>query len=141
MSEMLNTATTAVQLVVAGINSPGPKATSISFLTRDGVREWAWLPNATASSLREGMTLLVEQVQPASKVQTTYTDMATGLLVELKVPKRQLFLGGNITVEAPAQEALKPVAIVVTDEARKYAENFDAKRVEAPTVVAGDQPF
>ena len=57
------------------------------------------------------------------------------------MPKRQLFLGGNITVEAPAQEALKPVTIVVTDDARKYAENFDAKRVEASTVVAGDQPF
>jgi len=141
MSDMLNTATTAVQLVVAGINSPGPKSTSVSFLTRDGVREWAWLPNATASSLREGMTLLVEQVQPASKVQTTYTNQTTGEVVELKVPKRQLFLGGNITVEAPAQEALKPVAIVVTDEARKYAENFDAKRVEASTVVTGDQPF
>ena len=141
MSDMLNTATTAVQLVVAGINSPGPKATSVSFLTRDGVREWAWLPNATASSLREGMTLLVEQVQPATKVQTTYTNQTTGEVVELKVPKRQLFLGGNITVEAPAQEALKPVAIVVTDEARKYAENFDTKRVEASTVVAGDQPF
>jgi hypothetical protein len=141
MSEMLNTATTAVQLVVSGINSPGPKATSVSFLTRDGVREWAWLPNQMAVALRPGMTLLVEAVQPASKVQTTYTDMATGLLVELKVPKRQLFLGGNITVEAPAQEPLKPVTFVVTDEAVKYAHNFDSKVTDVATDLVADQPF
>lgn len=139
MSEMLNTATTAVQLVVAGINSPGPKATSVSFLTRDGVREWAWLANPMASSLRAGMTLLVEQVQPATKVQTTY--LKDGVEVELKVPKRQLFLGGSITVEAPAQEALKPVAFVVTDEALKYAHNFDAKVIDAATDLVADQPF
>ena len=139
MSEMLNTATTAVQLVVAGINSPGPKATSVSFLTRDGVREWAWLANPMASSLRAGMTLLVEQVQPATKVQTTY--LKDGVEVELKVPKRQLFLGGSITVEAPAQEALKPVAFVVTDEALKYAHNFDSKVIDAATDLVADQPF
>jgi len=139
MEEMSNTATTAVQLVVAGINSPGPKATSVSFLTRDGVREWAWLANPMASSLRAGMTLLVEQVQPATKVQTTY--LKDGVEVELKVPKRQLFLGGNITVEAPAQEALKPVAFVVTDEALKYAHNFDSKVIDAATDLVADQPF
>jgi hypothetical protein len=85
--------------------------------------------------------LLVEQVQPASKVQTTYTDMATGLLVELKVPKRQLFLGGNITVEAPAQEPLKPVTFVVTDAAVKYAHNFDSKVTDVATDAVADQPF
>jgi hypothetical protein len=92
-----------------------------------------------ASSLRAGMTLLVEQVQPATKVQTTY--LKDGVEVELKVPKRQLFLGGSITVEAPAQEALKPVAFVVTDEALKYAHNFDAKVIDAATDLVADQPF
>jgi hypothetical protein len=139
MSETLNTATTAVQLVVAGVNNSGPKATSVSFLTRDGVREWAWLPNQMASSLRAGMTLIVEQVQPANKVQTTY--LKDGVEVELKVPKRQLFLGGSITVEAPAQEALKPVAFVVTDEALKYAHNFDSKVTDVATNLVADQPF
>ncbi len=139
MSDMLNTATTAVELVVAGVNNSGPKATSVSFLTRDGVREWAWLPNQMAVALRPGMTLLVETVQPASKVQTTY--LKDGVEVELKVPKRQLFLGGNITVEAPAQEPLKPVTFVVTDEARKYANNFDAKVTDVATDLVADQPF
>lgn len=140
MSDMLKTVTTAVKLVVAGVNNSGPKATSVSFLTRDGVREWAWLANPLASSLRAGMVLLVEQVQPANKVQSTYIN-SDGVEVELKVPKRQLFLGGNITVEAPEQTPLLPVTFVVTDEAIKFANAVDAKVSTVDASLIADQPF
>lgn len=140
MSEMLKTATMAVKLIVAGVGGVGPKSTNVSFVTRDGVREWAWIGNPLASSLRAGMVLLVEQVQPANKVQSTYIG-PDGVEVELKVPKRQLFLGGNIIVEAPEQTPLLPVTFVVTDEAIKFANNVDAKVSTVDASLIADQPF
>jgi len=140
MSEVLNTVTTAVKLVVAGVGGVGPKSTNVAFVTRDGVREWAWIGNPLAVSLRAGMVLLVEQVQPANKVQTTYIN-SEGVEVEMKVPKRQLFLGGNITVEAPEQTPLLPVTFVVTDEAIKFANNVDAKVSTVDASLIADQPF
>jgi len=140
MSDMLKTVTTAVKLVVAGVGGVGPKSTNVAFVTRDGVREWAWIGNPLAVSLRAGMVLLVEQVQPANKVQTTYIN-SEGVEVELKVPKRQLFLGGNITVEAPEQTPLLPVTFVVTDEAIKFANNVDAKVSTVDASLIADQPF
>jgi len=140
MSDMLNTATMAVKLIVAGVGGVGPKSTNVSFVTRDGVREWAWVGNPLASSLRAGMVLLVEQVQPANKVQSTYIN-SEGVEVELKVPKRQLFLGGNITVEAPEQQPLLPVTFVVTDEAIKFANNVDAKVSTVDASLIANHPF
>jgi hypothetical protein len=140
MSDMLKTATTAVKLVVAGVGGVGPKSTNVAFVTRDGVREWAWVGNPLAVSLRAGMVLLVEQVQPANKVQTTYIN-SEGVEVELKVPKRQLFLGGSITVEAPEQTPLLPVTFVVTDEAIKFANAVDAKVSTVDASLIADQPF
>jgi len=141
MSEMLNTATTAVQLVVTRIGGSGPKMTNVGF-TQDasGAWQWAWVPNALATQLRPGMVLAVEQVSPASKPETSYTN-AVGVVVELKEPKRQLFLGGEMVVGAPEQEPLKPVTFVVTDEARKFANNYDAKRDVVVADLGSDEPF
>jgi len=142
MSEMLNSVTTAVKLVVAGIGGSGAKATAVNFIKdASGVREWAWLPNAIASQVRAGTVILAETVSRSSKVETTYTDK-TGAVVDLKVPKRQVFLGGKVVVTAPESEPLAPCDFTVTDEAKVYASRVDAKSVGAATA-EGDssEPF
>lgn len=128
MSEMLNTVTTAVKLVVAGVGGIGPKATAVNFLKDDfGVREWAWLPNAIAASVRKGSVVTAEFATHASKTETTY--IKDGKTLELKVPKRQVFLGGVITVDAPESKPLPEATYVVTEAARVYASRVDAKQV------------
>ncbi len=63
------------------------------------------------------------------KVQTTYVDKA-GFVQENKFPKRQIFWGGNATFDAPDAEALpEQGTVVITDAAKKFAENVAAKKV------------
>lgn len=144
MSDMLNTVTTAVKLVVAGVGGIGPKSTAVNFLKdASGVREWAWLPNAVATQVRAGTVILAETVSRSSKVETTYTDKS-GAVVALKVPKRQVFLGGKVVVTAPESEPLPAAEFSVSDEARVYASRVDAKQVaSAATSEASseDEPF
>ena len=143
MSETLKTAATgAEKLVVAGVGGSGKTSTAINFLKdASGVREWAWLPNAIASQVRAGTVILVETVSRSSKLETTYTDK-TGAVVDLKVPKRQLFFGGEVVVTAPESEPLAPCVFTVTDEAKVYASRVDAKSVGAATAEGtSSEPF
>lgn len=140
MSEMLNTVTATVKLVVAGVGGSGPKSTAINLLKdASGVREWCWLPNQVASTVRAGSTITAEFVSRASKLETTYTDRTTGAVMELKVPKRQVFLGGVVTVDAPESEPLPEAKFVVTDEAKVYASRVDNKAVAGTP--SSDEPF
>lgn len=143
MSEVLNTVTTAVKLVVAGVGGIGPKATAINFIKDDfGVREWGWLPNETAATVRKGSIVIAEFAERASKVETTY--IKNGKTLELKVPKRQVFLGGVITVDAPESKPLPEATYVVTDAARVYAARVDAKQVASAATSeasSGEEPF
>jgi hypothetical protein len=146
MSEMLNTAATgAEKLVVAGIGGHGTKAIAINFLKdANGVREWAWLPLAYAPFVRAGTVLVAETVSRSSKLETTYTDKVSGAVVALKVPKRQLFLGGKVVISAPESEPLAPLTVEVTDDAKVYASRVDAKSVGAATAEgdsSAEEPF
>lgn len=144
MSDMLNTVTTAVKLVVAGVSNAGPKSTAVNFLKdASGVREWAWLPNAVATQVRAGTVIFADAVSRSSKVETNYTDQKTGLVVALKVPKRQLFLGGKVVVTAPESEPLPTAEFSVSDEAKVYASRVDAKKVApaATSDASGDEAF
>lgn len=145
MSDTLNTgSTTARKLVVAGVSGAGPKATAVNFLKdASGVREWAWLPNAIASQVRAGTVVIADAVSQSSKVETTYTDQKTGVVVALKVPKRQLFLGGAVTITAPESDPLPTADFTVTDEAVVYASRVDAKKVAsaATSDASGDEAF
>ena len=139
MSEMLNAVTATVKLVVAGIGGAGPKATAVNLLKdSNGVREWCWLPNQIASHVRAGSVISAEVVSRASKVETTYTK--DGVVTELKVPKRQVFLGGKVTVDAPASDPVPTAEFSVTDEARVYASRVDAKAI-ASTDMSADEAF
>ena len=123
----------SITLIIAFIaNTSGPKATAITFLkTEDNVSQWAWIDNSVAAKLRPGMRLTVAEVGTA-RVQTQYEDKS-GTMVALKVPKQQLFLGGNITVELPDTEPVTPATWSFGDDIVKYADNYDAKRTNAPS--------
>lgn len=99
-------------LIVAGVSKPGPKSTSVSFTTVDGIRPWAWLPNelVTAHNIRAGVTLEVAEVVAMGDVQTTYT--SDGIEYELKTPKQQLMLGGQMSITQPEFVAVSKLTVV-----------------------------
>jgi len=124
---------------ISAIGGSGPKATAINFTkTEDGIRLWAWMPNAVAGKLRPGMTITAEQIGFGA-TETTYEK--AGVVTELKVPRRQLFLGGSIVVGKPESEPMEPMAISFADEAEAYAKAYDAKRTATPTADDGDKSF
>lgn len=127
----------SISLIIAFIAAnSGPKATAVTFLkTEDGTSQWSWISNDIASKLRPGMRLNVSEVS-YSRVQTQYEK--DGVMVDLKVPKQQLFLGGSITVELPDTQPLAPATWSFGDEVDNYTAAYDAKRA---TVAANDEAF
>lgn len=127
-------------LSIAAIGGKGPKATSVSFTkTEDGIRQWAWVPNDVAATLAPGMTVIVE-VTSMGPVETCYTDKVTKTEVALKVPKQQLWLGGDILADAPEQEPVPEAKWHVTEAAKAYLEAYRAKQQakQATSEGAGD---
>lgn len=102
----------ATTLVVAYKNNPGPKSTAVYFLVTDGIRPWAWLPNAlvTAQNIRAGVTLEVSEVVAFGNPKATYEN--DGIQYENTNPKQQLMLGGNITITQPTMTAVSPLVVV-----------------------------
>ena len=99
-------------LIVAGLSKPGTNATAVSFTVADGLRPWAWLPNALVAThnIRAGVTLEVDEVVAMGSPVTSY--VKDGIKYELSQPKQQLMLGGNLEI---AQPAFKPLtALTVT---------------------------
>ena len=100
-------------LIVAGLSKPGAKATAVSFTVVDGMRPWAWLPNALVAThnIRAGVTLEVNEVVAMGSPVTSY--VKDGIEYELSQPKQQLMLGGNLVITQPAFKPL--TALTVTD--------------------------
>ena len=119
----------SITLIIAFIaNTSGPKATAITFLkTEDNISQWAWVDNSVAAKLRPGMKLVVGEVGTA-RVQTQYEDNKSGNMIDLKVPKQQLFLGGAINVELPDTQPVAPATWSFNDDLDGYSDNYDAKR-------------
>lgn len=137
MSEVVETATTAVKFIVAFVGGHGVKSTSVSFLKdQNGVRLWAWIDNSTAMSIRAGSVVSADAHRLSSVKETSY--LKEGVVTDLKVPRRQVFLGGNVVVDAPEQDPLPPVVAKVTDEAKVYASRVDSKVI---VVEGSDEPF
>jgi hypothetical protein len=130
---------------VVGKNAPGPKSTSVGLRSldeSDDIRYWAWISNADLAGVVAGMRVTFDTVS-LGKVATTYVDKA-GFVVDLKFPKRQVFWGGKATFDAPDAEPLPEQGeVVITDAARKFAENLQAKQArEQVTPAEGDDnPF
>ena len=128
---------------VVGLSTPGPKSTSVglrSLDAEDDIRYWAWISNALVAGVVAGMRVTFDQVS-FGKVATTYVDKA-GFVQELKFPKRQVFWGGNATFDAPDAEALPTQGkVVITEAARKFAENLQAKKVREAAITETNEGF
>lgn len=121
---------------VAAIGGSGPRATAVNFVkTDDGIRLWAWIANEDASELVPGMIVRAEQAS-FGPVETSYE--RNGVVTELKVPRKQVFLGGAITFDEPESEPLAPMTVTVTDKAKAYRKAYLAKR---STDDSGVAPF
>lgn len=131
---------------VVGLNAPGPKSTSVGLRSldeSDDIRYWAWISNALVAGVVAGMRVTFDTVS-FGKVATTYVDKA-GFVKDLKFPKRQVFWGGNATFDAPDAEVLPEQGeVIITDEARKFANNLLAKKAReqvTPSDEGDDLPF
>ena len=135
-------ATLSNTFAVVGLNTPGPKSTSVGLRSldeTDDIRYWAWVLNSQVGGIVPGMRVTFDTVS-FGKVTTTYTDKA-GFVVDLKFPKQQVFWGGNAHFDAPDAETLpEQGAITVSDEARKFANNLLAKKAREAQV-EGDSSF
>lgn len=124
--------------VVSAIGGSGPNATSVFFTkTPNNVRPWAWIPNNVATNLAPGMQITVTQVS-WGKQTDTYRD--NGQQVALKVPRCQVFLGGDIIIDAPEQSLLPEAKFQITEAAARYRDTYIASR-EKEAVVDGDEPI
>lgn len=127
---------------VVGINGSGSKSTAVGLRSldeSDEMRYWAWFQNAVAATMCVGMRVTFDTAS-LGKVQTVYTDKA-GYIIELKVPKRQVFWGGNAHIDAPNAETLPAQTVTMSDEARKFAENMRAKQTRDAQVEGDDSSF
>lgn len=129
----------SVSLSISAISGSGPKATAVMFVkSPEGVRPWAWVPNAVAAGLVPGMVLTVESVS-TGKVETTFE--RNGQVETLKVPRQQLFLGGSIVIDAPDSEPLPEATFTVSDAAAAYREAYLAKRATPAIPGAEEEPI
>lgn len=124
-------------LSIAAIGGSGPKSTAVQFLKVDGIRQWGWVPNEIAAELVAGMRLEVPVVSLGA-VETTWTK--DGVEQDLKVPRQQLFLGGDMVALPPDSEPLQPMTLQVTEQAKAYREAYLAKQAKAtaPAPVASE---
>ena len=123
--------------IVSAIGGSGPKATAINFVkTEDGIRLWAWVANDTASRIRPGMRVVAEEAS-FGKVETTY--LKAGVVEELNVPKRQVFLGGTLDIKKPETQLLAPVSVKFEDGCDEYAAAYDNKN--GSFVSHDEEPF
>ena len=127
-------ATETTTLIVAIMGGRGAKSTAVNFTLVDGVRPWAWIPNEIVTKqiamldangkqaldksgnpifkdqIRAGVTLEVTEVVALGDIQTTYT--SDGIEYELKDPKQQLIVGGQMSVTQPQFVAVSKLTVV-----------------------------
>jgi len=117
-----------IQLVVAGLGGVGPNSTKINFTkTDDGIRTWAWMPNADVTKqvivgkdknenpiyknqIRAGVTLNAQEVVAMGNLQTQY--IKDKIVYDLAVPTQQLLLGGKVFVTQPEREPMAKLEVV-----------------------------
>ena len=102
-------------LIVAGLSKPGAKATAVSFTVVDGMRPWAWIPNALVAThnIRAGVTLEVDEVVAMGSPVSSY--VKDGIEFELSQPKQQLMLGGNLTITQPSFKPLTALTVTKSE--------------------------
>lgn len=116
---------------ISSLGHRGPKSTRVNFgPLADGIRLWAWVPNATADTLCEGMAVTGEfTIRPAGEVEASFTK--DGVTTEKRVPTQQVWVNGKPVFTAPASDIGEAPEYSVTEEALAYAERVRAKRASA----------
>jgi len=123
----------STKMVVSYV-TPRGSATVIGFVKGDdGVRNWCWLSRLQSEGIRPGMVLTCELVV-LGDVCTTYWQ--NGEEKVLKVPRRQVRLGGHIGVDAP--EGFVAISQIKFSEAARRFAQYDPFLGEASDV---EDPF
>lgn len=116
-----------IELVVAGLGGSGEKSTAVNFTVVDGIRTWAWIPNAIVTKqvvvgkdkdgkdilkneIRAGVTLTVQDVRALGDAQTQYEK--NGEVFDLAYPRQQLLLGGKMKIAQPTLEPMEKLEVV-----------------------------
>lgn len=112
---------------ISSMGHRGPKSTRVNFgPLADGVRLWAWVPNAVADAICEGMTIAGDfSVRPAGDIETSFTQ--NGVTVEKRVPTQQVWVNGSPVFDAPASDISAP-EFTVSEQATAYRLAVLAKR-------------
>ena len=121
---------------VSSLGHRGPKSTRVNFgPLAEGIRLWAWIPNATADTICEGMAITGEfSVRANGEPETSYTK--DGLTFLKKVATQQVWVNGSPVFDAPASDIGEVPTYTVSEQAEAYRQRVLAKRaVEAQ---AGD---
>ena len=89
---------------VSSLGHRGPKSTRVNFgPLSEGVRLWAWIPNAVASNICEGMAITGEfTVRPNGEVESSYTK--DGVVMLKNVPTQQVWVNGTFVFDAPSED-------------------------------------
>ena len=119
---------------VSSLGHRGPKSTRVNFgPLADGIRLWAWVPNATADAICEGMSVSGEfTVRANGEPETSYTK--DGLTFLKKVATQQVWVNGNPVFDAPASDIGEAPTFSVSEQAVQYRQRVLAKRAsEAQT--------
>lgn len=121
---------------ISSLGHRGPKATRVNFgPLAEGIRLWAWVPNATADTICEGMSIAGEfTIRPAGEVEASYTK--DGLTFLKQVPTQQVWVNGKPVFDAPASDIGEVPTYTVSEQAEAYRQRVLAKR--ASEAQAGD---
>lgn len=121
---------------VSSLGHRGPKSTRVNFgPLADGIRLWAWVPNATADAICEGMAITGDfTVRPAGTPETSFTK--DGVTTEKRVPTLQVWVNGTPMFDAPASDIGEAPTFTVSEQAEQYRQRVLAKR--ASEAQAGD---
>ena len=121
---------------VSSLGHRGPKSTRVNFgPLNEGIRLWAWVPNATADTICEGMAITGEfSVRANGEAETSYTK--DGLTFLKKVATQQVWVNGTPTFDAPSGDIGEVPTYTVSEQALAYRDRVLAKR--ASEAQAGD---
>lgn len=115
---------------VSSLGHRGPKSTRVNFgPLAEGIRLWAWVPNATADTICEGMAITGEfSVRANGEVEASFTK--DGVVVLKNVPTQQVWVNGTFVFDAPASDIGEAPTFSVSEQAVAYRQRVLAKRAE-----------
>lgn len=116
---------------VSSLGHRGPKSTRVNFgPLNNGIRLWAWVPNATADTICEGMQVVGDfTVRPAGDIESSF--VKDGVEHAKKVPTQQVWVNGTPVFDAPADADIEAPTYSVSEQALAFAEKVRAKRAAA----------